>query len=128
MTVSEIASRVLARWRVKRVSKRPWERIRLDKRCDLGSLAARPGWAKCGLPCGSPAWDSGLPAAPGEGERQDCDRPVPRAILGRHGLAGKRRADVAEKVGYTSEAAFTKAFEGTLERKPGQVRRATPRP
>jgi enamine deaminase RidA (YjgF/YER057c/UK114 family) len=28
---------------------------RTDKRCDLGSLAARPGWAECGLPCGSPA-------------------------------------------------------------------------
>jgi IS5 family transposase len=28
---------------------------RRDKRCDLGSLAARCGWAECGLPCGSPA-------------------------------------------------------------------------
>jgi hypothetical protein len=28
---------------------------RTDKRRDLGSLAARPGWATCGLPCGSPA-------------------------------------------------------------------------
>lgn len=26
---------------------------RADKRCDLGSLAARPGWAKYGLPWGS---------------------------------------------------------------------------
>src|SRR3990172_7607096 len=28
---------------------------RTDKRCSLGSLAARCGWATCGLPCGSPA-------------------------------------------------------------------------
>jgi len=28
---------------------------RTDKRCSLGSLTVRPGWATCGLPCGSPA-------------------------------------------------------------------------
>jgi transcriptional regulator GlxA family with amidase domain len=34
-------------------------------------------------------------------------------------------AQVAEKVGYTSEAAFAKAFERTLGRTPGKVRRST---
>lgn len=37
-------------------------------------------------------------------------------------------ADVAGKVGYTSEAAFAKAFKRTLKRTPGQVRRAAPPP
>ena len=32
-------------------------------------------------------------------------------------------AEVAEKVGYTSEAAFAKAFKRTLGRTPGKVRR-----
>src|SRR6185369_74724 len=34
-------------------------------------------------------------------------------------------AQVAEKVGYTSEAAFAKAFKRTLGRTPGKVRRST---
>jgi len=34
-------------------------------------------------------------------------------------------AEVAEKVGYTSEAAFAKAFKRTLGRTPGDVRRST---
>ena len=37
-------------------------------------------------------------------------------------------ADVAGKVGYTSEAAFAKAFKRTLKRTPGQVRRSPPPP
>jgi transcriptional regulator GlxA family with amidase domain len=37
-------------------------------------------------------------------------------------------ADVAEKVGYTSEAAFAKAFKRTLARTPGEVRRSVPPP
>jgi AraC-like DNA-binding protein len=37
-------------------------------------------------------------------------------------------AEVAEKVGYTSEAAFAKAFKRTLARTPGQVRRSAGRP
>jgi len=37
-------------------------------------------------------------------------------------------AEIAEKVGYTSEAAFAKAFKRTLERTPGEVRRLAPRP
>jgi transcriptional regulator GlxA family with amidase domain len=37
-------------------------------------------------------------------------------------------ADVAEKVGYTSEAAFAKAFKRTLARTPGEVRRSAPPP
>ena len=36
-------------------------------------------------------------------------------------------AEVAGKVGYTSEAAFAKAFKRTLERTPGAVRRSAPR-
>ena len=35
-------------------------------------------------------------------------------------------AEVAEKVGYTSEAAFAKAFKRTLDRTPGAVRRSAP--
>jgi AraC-like DNA-binding protein len=37
-------------------------------------------------------------------------------------------AEVAEKVGYTSEAAFAKAFKRTLARTPGEVRRSVPQP
>jgi AraC-like DNA-binding protein len=37
-------------------------------------------------------------------------------------------ADVAGQVGYTSEAAFAKAFKRTLKRTPGQVRRSPPPP
>jgi AraC-like DNA-binding protein len=37
-------------------------------------------------------------------------------------------AEVAEKVGYTSEAAFAKAFKRTLKQTPGEVRRSAPRP
>ena len=37
-------------------------------------------------------------------------------------------AEVAEKVGYTSEAAFAKAFKRTLGRTPGEVRRSAPQP
>jgi len=40
---------------------------------------------------------------------------------------GAAIAEVAGKVGYTSEAAFAKAFKRTLERTPGQVRRSSPR-
>jgi AraC-like DNA-binding protein len=36
-------------------------------------------------------------------------------------------AEVAGKVGYTSEAAFAKAFKRTLKRTPGQVRRSASR-
>ena len=41
---------------------------------------------------------------------------------------GAAVAEVAGKVGYSSEAAFAKAFKRTLERTPGQVRRAAPPP
>jgi AraC-like DNA-binding protein len=39
---------------------------------------------------------------------------------------GAAVAEVAGKVGYTSEVAFAKAFKRTLERTPGQVRRSAP--
>jgi AraC-like DNA-binding protein len=37
-------------------------------------------------------------------------------------------AEVAEKVGYTSEAAFAKAFKRTLKQTPGEIRRSAARP
>src|SRR5437868_14347233 len=37
-------------------------------------------------------------------------------------------ADVAGMVGYTSEAAFAKAFKRTLGRTPGTARRSAPQP
>ena len=41
---------------------------------------------------------------------------------------GSAIADVAGKVGYTSEASFAKAFKRTLDQTPGQVRRSAPPP
>ena len=49
------ASRLRVRWST---WKGPSPAHRTDKRCSLGSLAAKPGWAKCGLP-------PRLPALPG---------------------------------------------------------------
>ena len=44
------------------------------------------------------------------------------------GEPGAAVAEVAGKVGYTSEPAFAKAFKRTLERTPGQVRRSSSPP
>ncbi len=51
-------------------------------------------------------------------------RMLQAARLLRESRAGM--ADIAGKVGYTSEAAFAKAFKRTLERTPGEERRSTP--
>jgi AraC-like DNA-binding protein len=42
--------------------------------------------------------------------------------------SGAATAEIAEKVGYTSEAAFAKAFKRTLAQTPGEVRRSVPPP
>ncbi len=66
---------------------------RTDKRCSLGALAARRGWATCGLPCGPQPDTRRCSLHRGEGERQHRDRPLTRAILRRHGLAVTKRAE-----------------------------------
>src|SRR3990172_7527933 len=55
----------------------------------FGSLAARCGWAKCGLPCGPRPDTRNCSLHRGEGEREHRDRPLTRAILRRHGLTVK---------------------------------------
>jgi len=62
-----------------------------DKRCDLGSLAAR--WGVGDMRPGLRPETRDCPRQRAEGERQDGDHPVPRVILRRHGLAGNRRAE-----------------------------------
>jgi hypothetical protein len=49
---------------------------RTDKRCSVRSLAARPGRAKCGLPCGPQPDIRKCSRHRGEGERRHRDRPL----------------------------------------------------
>jgi hypothetical protein len=72
---------------------RSCEAHRTDKRCSLGFLAARCGWAKCGLPCGPQPDTRHCSLHRGEGERSHRDRPMTRAILRRNGLAVTKRAE-----------------------------------
>jgi len=54
-----------------------WGRAhRTDKRCSLGSLAARCGWATCGLPCGPRPDTRHGSRHRGEGDRRHRDRPL----------------------------------------------------
>ena len=85
----------------------------MDGRCSLGSLAARCGWAKCGLLRAQP--DTGdCSRHRGEGERQHRDPPLTGAILRRHGLAVKKRA---EGCGVGAEGAPPPGGRGSIERK-----------
>jgi len=76
-----------------RVEEHSGEAHRTDTRCSLGSLAARCGWATYGLPCGPQPDPQHCSRHRGEGERQHRNRPLTRAILRRHGLAVKKRAE-----------------------------------